>query len=296
MLYVCATPIGNLADASPRLLDTLRAAQVIACEDTRHTLKLLSHFGIKGPRLISLHEHNEEARLGEMIELLRSGASVALVTDAGTPTLSDPGFRLVRACRRAGLPVRVLPGPSAVVAALSVSGLPPDRALFAGFLPRSRKDLAALLADTAAARATLVAFESPRRLRGTLRALAELVPEAELALCRELTKMHEEVLFGRPAEVEQALGEQVRGEIVMVLALAPQVARSGLVGLAPASRRPRLQPGLPDVPLDAPALVQVLLQEGLNTKTIADIIARLSGMTRREAYALVVSRKPGKEA
>lgn len=285
-LYVCATPIGNLGDASPRLVETLRIAEVVACEDTRRTLKLLSHFQIKGPRLVSLHEHNEEQRLDEMLGLLRAGVAVALVSDAGTPALSDPGFRLIRACRRQGIEVTAVPGPSAVTAALSISGLPSDRALFTGFLPRTRRDLARLLEEAAAARATLVAFESPRRVRASLAALAELAPEAEVALCRELSKLHEQVVVGTPAQVGEALAEPVRGEIVLVIALGAWLGAAG-------GGQGRGEAAAPLAPHAVGALVQEMLRNGDKTIEVAKRLAERTGLSRTAAYELVLSVKRG---
>ena len=273
VLYVCATPIGNLGDVTLRLLETLRAVAVIACEDTRHTLKLLSRYGISGPRLLSLHEHNEERRLGEILELLREGTDVALVSDAGTPTFSDPGFRLVRACRDEGLPLTALPGPSAGLTALVLSGLPTDRFLFVGFLPRDKRRLAAVVSDAASVQATLVAFESPRRVRGLLAELCELAPDCRLALCRELTKLHEEVLRGTPEEVLAVLPESVRGEIAVVLR-AEKSAEISPVG-----------------PLDAAQFVQVLMQKGMFARDIADTVAQVLGMSRNQAYELVLDHQ-----
>lgn len=275
MLYVCGTPIGNLADASLRLVETLRAVEVIACEDTRRTLKLLSHFGIAGPRLVSLHEHNEQERVGELLPMLQAGAEVALVSDAGMPVLSDPGLRLVQACRDVGIAVTVVPGPSAPVAALALSGLPSDRVLFTGFLPRTTAGLSEILATAAAARATLVAFESPRRVRATLEVLAALDPTLEVALCRELTKVHEQVLRGAPGELAALLTEPVRGEVVLVLHAAHTARR----GSYPST----------DVGEDEMRrLVQQMLQNGLSTKDAARELARITGQARGSAYAFVL--------
>lgn len=278
-LYVCATPIGNLGDASPRLVETLRGADVIACEDTRHTLKLLSHFGIRGPRLVSLHEHNEEQRVAEMLALLREGALVALVSDAGTPTLSDPGFRLVRACHAEGLAVASIPGPSALTAALSLSGLPSDRALFSGFMPRARRELEKLLAEAAHVRATLVAFESPRRVRASLAVLQELVPQAEVALCREISKLHEQVLTGTPEEVALALDDPVRGEIVLAVAVAG--GRAGGRSEADAEMGA----------VEVEALVHEELQNGKRTREVAKVVTERTGMGHSAAYELVLALK-----
>ncbi len=279
MLYICATPVGNLGDASPRLVETLQKARVVACEDTRHTLKLLSHFGIKGPTLISLHEHNEAARVDELLPLLKEGADVALVSDAGTPILSDPGLRLVRACREEGIQVTSVPGPSAALAALAVSGLPADRFLFVGFLPRSRSRLKPVLDDAAAVQATLIAFESPRRVRSTLAEVAALRPGCRLALCRELTKLHEEVISGRVEEVLATLGDVVRGEITLVM--RPDGG----------SGRPSEEDARDESAVTS--MVQRMLHEGHKTRFIAESVTEMTGLSRSAAYKLVLAVKSG---
>jgi 16S rRNA (cytidine1402-2'-O)-methyltransferase len=205
-LVVCPTPIGNLDDVTLRVLAVLGEANVLACEDTRHTKVLLERHGLAVP-LVSFHAHNERRRAGELVARIRAGEVVALVSDAGTPLVADPGFVLVRACLAAGLAVEVLPGPSVVVTALVASGLPADRWQFVGFLPRKRAELENLLAH---ASETLVAFESPRRLAGTLGALAAREPERPLAVCRELTKLHEEVRRGGAAELATYYGAEPR--------------------------------------------------------------------------------------
>jgi 16S rRNA (cytidine1402-2'-O)-methyltransferase len=214
-LVVCPTPIGNLQDITLRVLSALRDADVVACEDTRRTRVLLDRYGVSA-RLVSYHEHNEERRAAELVERMRAGETVALVSDAGMPLVSDPGYVLVRGCVAAGLPVEVLPGPTAAIAALVAAALPADRWRFAGFMPRKKGDLSRLLKEPGG---TLVAFESPRRVPGTLALLAEIDPEREVAVCRELTKVHEEVVRGPAA----ALAERYRdappkGEVVLVLA------------------------------------------------------------------------------
>ena len=228
-LVVCPTPIGNLEDITLRVLSALREADVVACEDTRRTRVLLDRYGVKA-KLVSYHEHNEQARASELVGRMREGAVVALVSDAGMPLVSDPGYVLVRSCVAAGLPVEVLPGPSAAITALVASGLPADEWHFHGFLPRKKGELARVLTEPGG---TLVAFESPRRLPATLALLAELDGEREVAVCRELTKAHEEVVRGSAAELARAvcLGPAVKGEIVLVL------------GAAGAARRGRTGPG-----------------------------------------------------
>jgi 16S rRNA (cytidine1402-2'-O)-methyltransferase len=216
-LVVCPTPIGNLRDVTLRVLDTLREADAIACEDTRRTRVLLDSYEISG-RLVSFHEHNERRRAGELVARLRAGETVALVSDAGMPVVSDPGYVLVRECIEAGVAVEVLPGPSAVPVALVASGLPADRWCFVGFLPRKRGQRERLLAE---ARETLVAFESPHRLAATLDMLAALDPLRRVAVCRELTKLHEEIARGTAAELaERYRARPARGEVVLVIGRA----------------------------------------------------------------------------
>lgn len=217
-LLVCATPIGNLEDVTLRVLRVLGEADAIACEDTRRTRVLLDRHGIRAASLVSLHEHNERARAPQLADRVHAGETVALVSDAGMPLVSDPGYALVQACIREGLPVEVLPGPSAVLSALILSGLPPDRWRFVGFLPRKRGQRERLLADTAE---TLVAFESPKRLPATLELLAQVDPQRPAAVCRELTKLHEEVSRGTAAELARHYGERPpRGEVVLVVGAA----------------------------------------------------------------------------
>jgi 16S rRNA (cytidine1402-2'-O)-methyltransferase len=213
-LVVCPTPIGNLEDVTLRVLSALREADVVACEDTRRTRKLLDRYGVSAT-LVSYHEHNEDRRAAELVARMQAGETVALVSDAGMPLVSDPGFVLVRACVAAGLAVEVLPGPSAAIAALVASALPADQWRFAGFLPRKKGDLRRALSE---AGGTVVAFESPRRVPGTLALLAELDPEREVAVCRELTKIHEEVVRGTAAELaERYSSGPPKGEVVLVL-------------------------------------------------------------------------------
>ena len=223
VLFVVATPIGNLGDLSPRAVETLRGVRHLACEDTRVTRKLVTRFEL-GARLVSHYEHNEAQRTDFLIGRLRAGEAVALVCDAGTPLLSDPGYRLVRAARLAGIPVRAAPGPSAVTAALSVSGLPTDCFTFLGFPPPRRGAARERFLDRAAAApGSLVLFESARRVAALLRDLAERLGEREASLSREMTKRFEENRFGRlsalAAEVE---AEEMRGEITLVVGPAPR--------------------------------------------------------------------------
>jgi 16S rRNA (cytidine1402-2'-O)-methyltransferase len=259
-LLVCPTPIGNLEDVTLRVLDTLRKADIVACEDTRHTRVLLERYGIRTP-LLSLHDHNERARTGELVRRIASGELVALVSDAGTPLVSDPGFGLVRSCLEEGLEVEVLPGPSAVVTALVASGLPAERWRFVGFLPRRRRQLEDLLAGSAE---TLVAFESPRRLAATLALLAGRDPRRPAAVCRELTKLHEEVRRGRASELAEHYRESPpRGEVVLVIGAA--------------------QAGGAQLP-DALAALREIVAAGARPRPAAGVVARLTGVAANELY------------
>ena len=258
-LVVCPTPIGNLEDVTLRVLAALREADVIACEDTRRTGTLLERYGVDG-RLLSYHEHNERARTEELVGRMRDGATVALVSDAGMPLVSDPGLVLVQACVAAGLGVEVLPGPSAALSALVASALPTHHWSFVGFLPRKRGELTKVLA----APETLVCFESPRRLAATLAVLAERDPEREVAVCRELTKLHEEIVRGSAAELAARYGaEEPRGEIVLVL--------------GPATRA--------EVSLDGPvAAVRRLVEAGAKRRVAASVVAELTGASANALY------------
>ena len=245
-LLVCPTPIGNLEDVTLRVLAALRDADVVACEDTRRTRALLDRHGIKA-RLVPYHEHNERRRAGELIERIRRDETVALVSDAGTPLVSDPGYLLVREAVAAVIAVESLSGPSAVLAALVGCALPSDRWRFAGFLPRKRGELRALLGEAAE---TLVAFESPRRVASTLAELADIDPARPVALCRELTKMHEEIVRGTATELAARYrGTSPRGELVLVVGPSPSreegatsvdgAAVEALTRLVEAGARPR---------------------------------------------------------
>jgi 16S rRNA (cytidine1402-2'-O)-methyltransferase len=258
-LVVCPTPIGNLEDITLRVLAALREADVVACEDTRRTRVLLDRYGVGG-RLVSYHEHNERARAEELVAQMRAGSVVALVSDAGMPLVSDPGLVLVRACIAAGLEVEVLPGPSAVLSALVASGLPAEQWQFVGFLPRKLGELTRVLSLPE----TLVAFESPRRLAATLRTLAARDPERPVAVCRELTKIHEEVVRGSAAELAQRYhDEPPRGEIVLVVGPAAAVT-----------------PGL-DAPL---AALRRLIDAGAKPRPAAAVVAELTGVGANALY------------
>ncbi len=265
-LVVCPTPIGNLEDVTLRVLAALRDADVIACEDTRRTGTLLERYAVEGPR-VSYHEHNERARTEELVGRMRAGETVALVSDAGMPLVSDPGLVLVQACVAAGLEVEVLPGPSAALSALVASGLAADRWRFVGFLPRKRGELEAVLASPE----TLVCFESPRRLAASLAVLAERDGTREVAVCRELTKLHEEGVRGTATELAERYAAQTpRGEIVLVLGpgTAVEVDLSG--------------------PLQA---VRRLIDAGAKPRIAAGVVAELTGTSANALYrALTAGR------
>ncbi len=269
VLLLAATPIGNLGDASRRLIEALSSAEVIAAEDTRTTVQLLRALGIENrPRLVALHEHNERERAAELAELAR-GADLLVLSDAGMPTVSDPGFVLVQAAIAAGVTVSALPGPSAVLMALAVSGLPTDRFAFEGFLPRKGR-LPALRALASETR-TLIFFESPHRVGDALRDLAEAFgPDRPAAVCRELTKLYEEVVRGTLGELAERFADGGRGEIVLVVG-----------GAAPASAS--LEDGV--------ARVTVLVAEGLRLKDAAAEVAEATGLSRRELYEAALRQK-----
>ena len=261
-LVVCPTPIGNLEDVTLRVLAALRDADVIACEDTRRTRVLLDRYGVRG-RLVSYHEHNERKRASELVGRMRAGDVVALVSDAGMPLVSDPGFVLVQACVAAGVAVEVLPGPSAVLAALVASALPAERWRFVGFLPRRSADLAALVEGPE----TVVAFESPRRVAASLRALAAADPDRPVAVCRELTKVHEEVVRGTAAELaERFASSPPRGEVVVV------------VGPAAASA------GDQEEPAAAVDAVRRLVEAGARPREAARVVGELTGVRANVLY------------
>jgi len=220
-LYVVATPLGNLEDISPRALAVLRKVSWIACEDTRRTGRLLARYGIDTSR-VSCHRFNERARLDELLGRLRDGVDVALVSDGGTPVVSDPGALLVAAVLDAGLPVSPVPGPSAPAALLSASGLPGDRYVFEGFLPHRAGERRRRLRELATEARTVVLFETPHRIRDTLIDLAALLGDRRMVLGRELTKVHEQVLAGSAQELLERLAEPVRGEITLIIAGAPE--------------------------------------------------------------------------
>jgi 16S rRNA (cytidine1402-2'-O)-methyltransferase len=225
-LYLVGTPIGNLGDMSDRARRTLAAVDVVACEDTRRTGRLLAAFGIQARKLVSFFEGNERQRVAELVSALREGLDVAVVSDAGMPGVSDPGYRLVAACVEEGIPVDVVPGASAAVSALVVSGLPTDRFVFEGFLPRSGRARSSRLAALADEVRTIVLFESPRRVASTLADLQEALGDRRVAVARELTKLHQEVLRGTLSSVmRETDGRDLKGEVVVVVEGAPEPVR-----------------------------------------------------------------------
>jgi 16S rRNA (cytidine1402-2'-O)-methyltransferase len=261
-LAVCATPIGNLDDVTLRLLEELRSADVILCEDTRHTRVLLDRHGISGAKLLSYHEHNEAKRTAELLPRLEAGERLALVSDAGMPGISDPGARLVEAALERSVPVTVLPGPTAVDTALVASGFAADRYQFVGFLPRGAGVLASLWRELAGWAYPVVAFESPKRLPATLRSLADQLPGREVAVCRELTKKFEEVVRGPAAEVAARFAEPPKGEITLVL--GPGSEQQDASGALEA--------------------VAELVAAGVPRRQAAEVVSRLTGAARNELY------------
>jgi 16S rRNA (cytidine1402-2'-O)-methyltransferase len=261
-LAVCATPIGNLEDVTLRVLRELGEADLVLCEDTRHTRKLLERHGIRA-RLLSYHEHNEAQRTAEVLPRLEAGERVALISDAGLPGVSDPGARLISGALDAGVPVTVLPGPSAAETALVASGLAGERYQFVGYLPRGERALAALWDELARWPHAVVAFESPKRLPASLVLLARAQPERPVAVCRELTKRFEEVVRGSAAEVAARFPEAPKGEITLVL---------GGVEAEPVDEEAAL------------AAVAELVAAGVGRRRAADLVGRLTGASRNRLY------------
>ena len=271
-LYVVATPIGNLEDLTFRAKRVLEQADVIACEDTRHARILLTHYGIARP-LVSYHEHNERERAATLVGRLRAGEDVALISDAGTPAVSDPGFPLIREAIASGCTVVVVPGPNAALAALTVAGLPTDRFVFLGFLPRRSGERRRALEALRTVPWTLVIYEAPHRLTPVLRDLRAALGDRRLALARELTKRFEEVFRGTISEALTHFATQrPRGEFTLVVEGAPGAARVG------ASIEGR----------DARLTMRELLREGHSPKEAVAEVMRASGLPRREAYRLLL--------
>jgi 16S rRNA (cytidine1402-2'-O)-methyltransferase len=272
-LYVVATPIGNLEDWSARAERILREADLIAAEDTRVTRRLLSARGLSKP-MLSFHDHNEASRTVEILRKMGQGLDVALVSDAGTPLISDPGFRLVRAAAEAGYPVVAIPGPCAVVAALSLSGLPTDRFLMLGFLPRRSAKRRAVLQELRREPATLVLFEAPHRALESLEDLQAVLGDRRAVLARNLTKEHESVLRGRFSELREALAalEFVAGEMTLVIEGAPDADGE-------------------EWPAAADRAVERLLAEGLLPSQVQSIVADIFQLNRRNVYQRILSAR-----
>ena len=275
-LFLVATPIGNLEDVTLRALRVLREAQLLLAEDTRRTRILLERHGIAA-RPVSLHAHNEVARCGEVLEALAAGRTVALVSDAGTPLVSDPGERLVAAAIEAGHAVVPVPGASAVLAALAASGLPPLPFAFLGFSPRRASARKALFDSYRDRRETLVLFESPHRTAATLRALEDALGERRACVARELTKLHEELARGTLGELAERYRDGARGEVTIVVAGAPAASVD-----APAR-----------APVDLEARIADLAAAGHSTRDIATLLARETGLPRRHIYARASRKGPG---
>ena len=257
-LYIVGTPIGNLSDMSPRAIDVLRNVDLIAAEDTRVFAKLATHFDIKTPR-VSCHEHNERDVIPDLIEKLQAGVSIAAVSDAGMPGISDPGFRIVRAARDANIPVYVVPGPVAAISALVLSGFPTDRFTFCGFFDEKK------LRDDNKIRHTIIYYESPNRVMATIAALARVMPERQIAIVREITKIHEQAIIGYPADLMHI--EPPRGEIVIVVAPAPEHKMSD-------------------------AEISEIINDvvGNSTKSAAADLACRAGISKKEAYRRMLNK------
>ncbi len=264
-LFIVPTPIGNLDDISTRALKTLQDVDWIAAEDTRHSQKLLQHFGIT-TRTLSLHEHNEDKRTAMLCHRLQDGESVALISDAGTPLISDPGFVLVRGCREAGIPVVALPGPCAAITALSAAGLPTDRFIFEGFLPVKSQALANRIQSLVDRRCTSVFYEAPRRVVDTVQAMQAILPDRQMVLAKEISKTFETYISGTPADVLawlQADAVHQKGEFVLMVAGADDVAQ--------------------DIPPEAMQLLNSLIVH-LPLKTAAAVVATHYGLKKNALY------------
>ncbi|HKG61309.1 MAG TPA: 16S rRNA (cytidine(1402)-2'-O)-methyltransferase [Pyrinomonadaceae bacterium] len=271
-LYLVATPIGNLADITHRALQVLRDVDLIACEDTRHTHKLLNHYGIT-TKTISYHEHNEQQRATELIDRLKQGSNIAVVSDAGTPSISDPGFRLVRAAIENDIVVVPVPGPSALITALIAAGLPTDEFFFAGFLPSRTSARRTRLTELQSVPGTLIFYEAPHRLATTLKDAYEILGEREAVVARELTKLHEEIRRGLLSKLATDYTENtdIRGEIVVLI--------------------DRTVIDLPTKQSSVAALVDQFEQAGMDHRAALKKAARELGLSRAEAYRKLLSER-----
>lgn len=272
-LYVVSTPIGNLEDITLRAVRVLKEVSLIAAEDTRHTKKLLTHYGIGTP-LTSYFEHNEKEKAPQIIDRIKEGMDVALVSDAGTPGVSDPGYRLVRLAVENSIKVVSVPGPSAVVSALSISGLPLDEFTFKGFLPAARNRLSKFLLDIKGAEHTYVVYESPRRVAASLEVIEEVLGDIDVMVAREMTKLHEEVIRGRVSEVRAAIaGRELKGEVTIIL-------RTRRVAVSTATVEEE---------------IKSLLEAGFPLKEAARVVSREFGLPGREVYRKALGIKAGKK-
>ena len=272
-LILCGTPIGNLEDVTLRLLRTLQEADVVACEDTRRTRKLLTHHGISVKELITYNDQNERRRADELVQQIARGRRVALVTDAGMPGLSDPGYRLVRACVENGLDVEVVPGPTASVTALAISGLAPARFVFEGFLPRKSGERRRRLEELKDEQRTIVVYESPHRVEATLEDMLDVFGPRPAALVRELTKMHEEVKrLPLDSLLEDVRDKPLKGEIVLVVEGAVRGSRA-----EPASD-------------ELAARARSLMDTGIERKEALTRVARETGVARRKVFDALLER------
>jgi 16S rRNA (cytidine1402-2'-O)-methyltransferase len=279
-LYVVSTPIGNLEDITHRAVRVLSEVDVIACEDTRHTHTLLNHYGIKA-KTVSYHEHNERERAAELLESLASGSDVAIVSDAGTPGISDPGFRIVRLALEHGVPVVPVPGPTALISALVASGLPGDEFFFAGFLPARSGQRRTRLMELSSIPSTLVFYEAPHRIAESLRDAREILGEREAVIARELTKLHEEILHGRLSELAQrfSTAEEGRGEMVLL------IDRKVIEGATQESYASEISP-----------VVAILEAEGVDARSALKKAARKLGISRDEAYRRLTAERSREKA
>ncbi|MGZ8444452.1 MAG: 16S rRNA (cytidine(1402)-2'-O)-methyltransferase [Candidatus Binatia bacterium] len=276
ILYIVPTPIGNLEDITLRALRVLKEVELIAAEDTRHTQHLLAHFGIK-TALTSYHDHNERGKARTLVQRLKSGASIALVSDAGTPAISDPGYRIVVDAIQAGIQVVPLPGASALTTALSASGLPTERFLFEGFLPAKAQERKAKLQSLRGEVATLVFYEAPHRLLDSLAEMVKIFDDREIAVARELTKVHEEFLRGKLSEVIGALADRdIKGEIVIMV--------RGTSGETQVSDE------------ELHGTIRQLAGNGMGVKEIAELLGERYGLAKKEVYKLALDLKGSKLA
>ncbi len=278
-LYIVASPIGNLEDITLRALRILKEVDLIAAEDTRHTKKLLVHYGIITP-LTSYHQHNENAKSASLVQRLSSGCRIALISDAGTPIISDPGFRLVQGAIHAGIPVVPIPGPSALTAVLGASGLPTDRFAFEGFLPARKAERRERLRELREEQRTLVFYEAPHRVKESLQDLLEILGDRQMVLGREMTKVYEEFIRGSVSELAaQAKTKEWRGEMTLVV--------RGAVGDR-VSKRERDR--------DLRSEIKKLRKEGMRVKEIAELLGERFSLSKREVYRLVLEGEGRKES